>query len=94
MTLILFQLFKNLTIGSIVLFRNQFYRIEHVYLITPFNRGSILKTTWKQPAYFVVVIRNVNGGIQIVNATKIKAPYDASEDYEFPISYNDVPKEL
>ena len=64
MKLILFQLLTNFTIGSIVFFDRNAYRIVDVTMIHPFmsTKSSLFKSTIKRPIYFIVTMVNPYGG--------------------------------
>lgn len=87
MGLILFQLFIGYTIGSYVSFQKKPYKIIDVKFIHPFvERNTLIRSTWRRPFWFCVVLKNKYGGVQVVGEKVIKPIWEA----EGIISYNSI----
>lgn len=90
MGLILFQLFTNFTIGSLVSFDNRLFRIEDITMVHPFsNRKSIFRSTISRPFYWILIIRNSNGGVHFIGHKVIKDPQKLQI-----FSWSDIPDGL
>lgn len=79
MRLILFQLFVGYTIGSYISFMKRPYKIMDVQFIHPFKkRDTLLRSNWRRPFWFCVVIKNKYGGIEMVGEKAIKPIWEAN----------------
>lgn len=71
MGILLLQLFYNFSIGSLVAFDSNLYRIEKIKLVTIFSRK---KTFIKNKFALIVTMSNKYGGVEIVNAKLLRNP--------------------
>ena len=78
MGLILFQLFFGYTIGSYVSFQKRAYKIMDVKFIHPFmKRDTLLRSSWKRPFWWTVVLKNQYGGVEVVGEKAVKPIWEA-----------------
>ena len=80
MSLIIFQLFTNITIGSYVFFDDKILKVVDFHITTLFSKG-LLRPTWKKPLHFTLVCINEYGGIETVGSGAVKSIYDSGLTY-------------